>query len=58
MLSILGVFGADGLALCGIRINTVANSRAAVTSLQGNPLNIVSIFLPSGMSVGLLLGSV
>ncbi|MBP1710083.1 MAG: proton translocating pyrophosphatase, partial [Deltaproteobacteria bacterium] len=42
----------------GIRINTVANSRAAFASLSGNPLNIVNICLRSGMSVGLVLVSI
>ncbi|HPR04861.1 MAG TPA: sodium/proton-translocating pyrophosphatase, partial [Deltaproteobacteria bacterium] len=58
LASILGILGSYGVAWFGIRINTVANSRAAFASLQGNPLNIVNICLRSGMSVGLLLVSV
>ncbi|HPR53688.1 MAG TPA: sodium/proton-translocating pyrophosphatase, partial [Deltaproteobacteria bacterium] len=58
LASILGILGSYGVAWFGIRINTVANSRAAFASLQGNPMNIVNICLRSGMSVGLLLVSV
>ncbi len=56
--SIMGILGSYGVAWFGIRINTVANSRAAFASLSGNPLSIVNICLRSGMSVGLLLVSV
>ncbi len=56
--SILGILGSYSVAWFGIRINTVANSRAAFSSLSGNPLNIVNICLRSGMSVGLLLVSI
>jgi K(+)-stimulated pyrophosphate-energized sodium pump len=56
--SILGILGSYTVAWFGIRINTVANSRAAFASLSGNPLNIVNICLRSGMSVGLLLVSI
>jgi K(+)-stimulated pyrophosphate-energized sodium pump len=56
--SILGILGSYSVAWFGIRINTVANSRAAFASLSGNPLNIVNICLRSGMSVGLLLVSI
>ncbi|HPC47851.1 MAG TPA: sodium/proton-translocating pyrophosphatase, partial [Deltaproteobacteria bacterium] len=58
LASVLGILGSYGVAWFGIRINTVANFRAAFASLQGNPLNIVNICLRSGMSVGLLLVSV
>jgi K(+)-stimulated pyrophosphate-energized sodium pump len=53
--SILGILGSYGVAWFGIRINTVANSRAAFASLYGNPLKTLFIPLQSGMSVGLLL---
>jgi len=53
--SILGILGSYGVAWFGIRINTVANSRAAFSALQGNPLATLCIPLKSGMSVGLLL---
>ncbi len=56
--SIMGILGSYGVAWFGIRINTVANSRAAFASLSGNPLSLVNICLRSGMSVGLLLVSI
>ncbi len=56
--SVLGILGSYGVAWFGIRINTVANSRAAFASLRARPLGIVDICLRSGMSVGLLLVSV
>jgi len=56
--SIMGILGSYGVAWFGIRINTVANSRAAFASLSGNPLNLINICLRSGMSVGLLLVSI
>jgi K(+)-stimulated pyrophosphate-energized sodium pump len=56
--SIVGILGSYAVAWFGIRINTVANSRAAFASLSGQPLNIVNICLRSGMSVGLLLVSI
>jgi len=56
--SVMGILGSYGVAWFGIRINTVANSRAAFASLSGKPLNMVNICLRSGMSVGLLLVSI
>jgi K(+)-stimulated pyrophosphate-energized sodium pump len=56
--SIAGILGSYGVAWFGIRINTVANSRAAFASLRTDPLGIVNTCLRSGMSVGLLLVSV
>ena len=58
LCSILGILGSYGVAWFGIRINTVANSRAAFSALKGNPLATLLIPLKSGMSVGLLLVSV
>ncbi len=58
LCSILGILGSYGVAWFGIRINTVANSRTAFSSLKGNPLATLLIPLRSGMSVGLLLVSV
>ncbi len=55
LASVLGILGSYGVAWFGIRINTVANSRAAFSALQGNPLATLLIPLKSGMSVGLLL---
>jgi len=56
--SVMGILGTYGVAWFGIRINTVANSRAAFASLSGKPLNLINISLRSGMSVGLLLVSI
>ncbi|MDP3071765.1 MAG: sodium-translocating pyrophosphatase [Opitutaceae bacterium] len=56
--SVLGILGSYGVAWFGIRINTVANSRAAFSALQGNPLATLLIPLKSGMSVGLVLVAV
>jgi K(+)-stimulated pyrophosphate-energized sodium pump len=56
--SILGILGSYGVAWFGIRINTMANSRAAFSALRGNALATLFIPLQSGMSVGLLLVSV
>ena len=58
LASVLGILGSYGVAWFGIRINTVANSRAAFSALKGNPLKTLLIPLQSGMSVGLLLVSV
>jgi len=58
LCSILGILGSYGVAWFGIRINTVANSRTAFSSLKGNPLATLFIPLKSGMSVGLVLVSV
>jgi K(+)-stimulated pyrophosphate-energized sodium pump len=56
--SILGILGSYGVAWFGIRINTVANSRASFSALKGDPLATLGIPLRSGMSVGLLLVAV
>ncbi len=56
--SILGILGSYGVAWFGMRINTWANSRTAFASLRGKPVDVVTIPLTSGMSVGLLLVSV
>ena len=58
LASILGILGSYGVAWFGIRINTVANSRAAFSALSGKSLATLFIPLRSGMSVGLLLVSV
>jgi K(+)-stimulated pyrophosphate-energized sodium pump len=55
LASVLGILGSYCVAWFGIRINTVANSRAAFSALKGNPLATLLIPLKSGMSVGLLL---
>ena len=56
--SILGIAGSYGVAWFGIRINTRANSRTAFAALAKNPMEVFTIPLQSGMSVGLLLVSV
>jgi len=56
--SIFGILGSYSVAWFGMRINTWANSRTAFASLRGKPVDVVSIPLNSGMSVGLLLVSV
>src|SRR5580698_6442928 len=53
--SILGIVGSCAVALFGIRINTIANSRSAFASLQGDSLKTLFIPLRAGMSIGLLL---
>jgi K(+)-stimulated pyrophosphate-energized sodium pump len=55
LASVLGILGSYGVAWFGIRIYTVANSRAAFSALKGNALATLLIPLKSGMSVGLLL---
>lgn len=56
--SILGIAGSYGVAWFGIRINTQANSRTAFAALYKNPMDVFTIPLQSGMSVGMLLVSV
>ncbi len=56
--SVLGILGSYGVAWFGIRINTQANSRTAFASLYLKPMDVFSIPLRAGMSVGLLLVSV
>ena len=53
--SVLGIVGSCAVALFGIRINTIANSRSAFASLRGDPLKTLFIPLRAGMSIGLLL---
>jgi K(+)-stimulated pyrophosphate-energized sodium pump len=53
--SIFGILGSYGVAWFGIRINTIANSRASFASLRGSPLKTLFIPLQAGMSIGLLL---
>ncbi len=56
--SVLGILGSYLVAWFGIRMNTLANSRTAFTALKGNPLDIMSIPLKAGMSIGVLLVSI
>ena len=58
LFSLIGIAGSYGVAWFGIRVNTVANSRAAFASLRGKPFPIYAIPLKAGMSIGMLLISV
>ena len=53
--SVFGILGSYGVAWFGIRINTLANSRASFAALRGSPLKTLFIPLQAGMSIGLLL---
>lgn len=53
--SVVGILGSFGVALFGIRINTLANSRTAFASLKGKGFPVMGIPLKSGMSIGVLL---
>jgi K(+)-stimulated pyrophosphate-energized sodium pump len=56
--SVLGMAGSYFVAWFGIRLNTLANSRAAWASLGGNAYRAFSVPLKSGMSIGMMLISV
>ena len=56
--TILGILGSYGVAWFGIRINTLANSRASFAAIRNSAFNVMAIPLQSGMSIGLLLVSV
>ncbi len=53
--TVIGILGSYSVALYGMRINTLANSRMAFASLERNPLKLLNIPLDSGMSIGVLL---
>jgi K(+)-stimulated pyrophosphate-energized sodium pump len=53
--SVLGMLGSVGIAMFGIRVNTIANSRAAFAALKGKPYEVYYIPLRSGMSIGMML---
>jgi K(+)-stimulated pyrophosphate-energized sodium pump len=55
MWTVIGILGSYGVAWYGIRINTLANSRVAFTSLERKPLKLLNIALDAGMSIGVLL---
>ena len=57
-LSVLGMAGSYFVAWFGIRLNTLANSRAAYASLGGNPYRAFNVPLKSGMSIGMMLISI
>ena len=56
--SLVGIFGSYGVSWFGIRINTFANSRAAMGSLGGRAYPVYAIPLLAGMSIGMVLISV
>ncbi len=56
--SVLGMAGSYFVAWFGIRVNTLANSRAAYASLGGNPYRAFSVPLKAGMSIGMMLISI
>ena len=58
LFSVIGILGSFSVAWFGIRINTLANSRTAFTSLMGKPYPTLDIPLEAGMSIGMLLISV
>src|SRR3989339_2074321 len=55
MWSVVGILGSYGVAWFGIRMNTLANSRLAFASLKRKPVNLLSIPLDAGMSIGVVL---
>ncbi len=54
----MGIVGSYSVSWFGIRINTFANSRAALGSLAGKPYPCYAIPLKAGMSIGMVLISV
>lgn len=53
--SVIGILGSYGVAWFGIRMNTLANSRMAFSSLERKPLKLLNIPLDAGMSIGVVL---
>jgi K(+)-stimulated pyrophosphate-energized sodium pump len=53
--SLVGIAGSCLVAWFGIRVNTYANSRAALASLAGKPFPVYAIPLKAGMSIGMVL---
>lgn len=53
--TVIGILGSYGVAWYGIRMNTLANSRMAFSSLKRKPLDLLNIPLDAGMSIGVLL---
>ena len=58
LFSLVGIFGSYCVSWFGIRINTFANSRAAMGSLAGKPYPVYAIPIKAGMSIGMVLISV
>ena len=53
--TVIGMMGSYSVAAFGIRMNTLANARMAFASLRRQPLNLLTIPLNSGMSIGVVL---
>ncbi len=53
--TVIGILGSYSVAWYGIRMNTLANSRVAFTSLERKPLKLLNIALDAGMSIGVVL---
>jgi K(+)-stimulated pyrophosphate-energized sodium pump len=53
--TVIGILGSYGVAWFGIRMNTLANSRMAFSSLERKPLKLLNIPLNAGMSIGVVL---
>ncbi len=53
--TVIGILGSYGVAWFGIRMNTLANSRMAFSSLERKPLKLLQIPLNAGMSIGVVL---
>jgi K(+)-stimulated pyrophosphate-energized sodium pump len=58
LCSLIGILGSYIVAWFGMRINTMANSRSAFSSLKGKPFPTYAIPIKSGMSIGMLLISI
>jgi len=56
--SFIGILGSYGVAWYGMRVNTLANSRTAFSSLRGKPYDAYHIPLKAGMSIGMMLISI
>lgn len=53
--TVIGILGSYSVAWFGIRMNTLANSRMAFTSLERKPIKLLNIPLNAGMSIGVVL---
>lgn len=53
--TVIGILGSYAVAAFGIRMNTLANARMAFASLKRKPLNLLTIPLNAGMSIGVML---
>ena len=53
--TVLGILGSYSVAWFGIRMNTLANSRMAFSSLERKPIKLLNIPLNAGMSIGVVL---